>query len=139
MSIQSEAVLEKQLIKQLNEQGFGNVIIKDEDALNSNFRNQLEKHNKIEFTDIEFNRILIYLDGGSVFEKAKKLRGKYCVERENGDVYIEFLNIKEWCKNLFQVTNQVTMIGKYENRYDVTGVRPIAVRLRNFIDICNLK
>lgn len=26
----------------------------------------------------------------------------------------------EWCKNEFQVTHQVTMIGKYENRYDVT-------------------
>lgn len=32
------------------------------------------------------------------------------------------LNTKnnEWCKNEFQVTHQVTMVGKYENRYDVT-------------------
>ncbi len=35
-------------------------------------------------------------------------------------VYIKFLNKKNWCKNCFQVTNQVTMKGRHENRYDVT-------------------
>ena len=39
--------------------------------------------------------------------------------------YIELFNTKnnEWCKNEFQVTHQVTMVGKYENRYDVTYQR----------------
>ena len=41
--------------------------------------------------------------------------------RDNGDVkYIEFLNMEHWCQNEYQVTNQVTMEGSYENRYDVT-------------------
>ena len=41
--------------------------------------------------------------------------------RDNDDVvYLEFLNMEYWCKNEFQVTNQVTMEGSYENRYDVT-------------------
>ena len=38
----------------------------------------------------------------------------------NEVVYIEFFNSKDWCKNIFQVTNQVTMNKVYENRYDVT-------------------
>jgi type I restriction enzyme R subunit len=43
------------------------------------------------------------------------------LERDNGDsVYLEFINQEHWCKNQFQVTNQVTMEGSYKNRYDVT-------------------
>ena len=39
---------------------------------------------------------------------------------ENDSFYIKFLNQKDWCKNIFQVTNQITVKGKHENRYDVT-------------------
>lgn len=35
-------------------------------------------------------------------------------------MYIQFFNSKDWCCNKFQVTNQITMEGKYKNRYDVT-------------------
>jgi type I restriction enzyme, R subunit len=120
MTVQSEAVLEKKLIEQLVSQGYETVQINDETELNSNFRRQLELHNKIKLTDDEFDRILTHLDGGSVFAKAKKLRDKYALKREKEVIYIEFFNIKEWCKNIFQVTNQITMEGKYKNRYDVT-------------------
>ena len=34
--------------------------------------------------------------------------------------YIEFINQDFWCQNQFQVTNQITINGKRENRYDVT-------------------
>lgn len=63
---------------------------------------------------------IIIQNGGSKFDKAKKLRDRYALEREDGTVYIKFLNQKDWCKNLFQVSNQITIQGKYENRYDVT-------------------
>ena len=40
---------------------------------------------------------------------------------DNGQVcYISFINSEKWCQNLFQVTNQITVHGMYENRYDVT-------------------
>jgi len=120
MSTQSEAILEKKLIEQLNKQGFEKVKINNENELKQNFKLQLEKHNKISLSENEFEKILIHLDGGSVFEKSKKLRDKFSFERDGETIYIEFLNRKEWCKNLFQVTNQVTMIGTYKNRYDVT-------------------
>lgn len=120
MSTQSEAVLEEQLIKQLVENGYESIVINDEKDLNANFKRQLEKLNKISLTDDEFTRIYNHLNGGSKFDKAKKLRDRYALEREDETVYIKFLNQKDWCKNLFQVSNQITIQGKYENRYDVT-------------------
>ena len=120
MTIQSEAALENNLIKQLENEGYERVILKDESALEDNFKRQLELFNNTKFTDSEFKKILIHLEGGSIFEKAKKLRDQYELERDNEVFYVKFLNKKEWCKNLFQVTNQITVRGTYENRYDVT-------------------
>ncbi|MBM6838893.1 type I restriction endonuclease subunit R, partial [Clostridium saudiense] len=126
MTYQSEHELELQFIKQLETQGYEKVSIADEDALKANFREMLfefnkEKLNNVPFTDKEFNRILIHLEGKSIYNSAKIFRDKYVLEREDGtEVYIEFFNSKNWTKNKFQVINQVTMVSKYTNRYDVT-------------------
>ena len=126
MSYEREYELEDKLIEQLCAQGYDKVVISDEKALYENLRNQLFLHNKeklngVPFTDKEFERVLAYLEGKSVFESAKRLRGKFILERESGEkVYIDFLNQKYWCKNKYQVTHQTTVLGKYENRYDVT-------------------
>lgn len=72
-------------------------------------------------TDKEFKRVLVAIEGKSIYESAKILRDKLLIEREDGtELYLELMNTKQWCKNLFQVTTQTTMFGKYENRYDVT-------------------
>jgi len=121
MSKQSEAVLEQNLVTQLANLGYQKVVIKDEKALLANLKKQLEKHNETTFSKTEFNQILNHLNKGNVFEKAKTLRGKFEVTKENGETqYIEFLDSEHWCQNLFQVTQQVTIEGKYKNRYDVT-------------------
>jgi type I restriction enzyme R subunit len=121
MSKQPEQVLEEQLVEQLQKLGYGSVIIADETALLSNLKTQLEKHNSISFSDKEFEKVLNILSKGSVFEKAKTLREKQHIIKDNGDnLYFEFINSEHWCQNQFQVTNQVTMEGKYRNRYDVT-------------------
>lgn len=120
MTTQSEAVLEKSLINKLVDDGYERVIIKDEAELKQNLKSQLEKFNQIKLTDEEFDRVLTHLEGGTVFDKAKKLRDRYDLVRDDGIVYIKFLNKRDWCKNLFQVTNQVTMQKAYKNRYDVT-------------------
>ena len=126
MLYQSEAQLEENLIKQLVNQGFSRVTISNEDELKDNFRRELFEHNKSKlnnepFTDKEFERILRYVEGKSVFQSAMALRDKFILEREDGnEVYIEFFDTKNWCKNRFQVTNQTTVVGKYTNRYDVT-------------------
>ncbi|MCD6396578.1 MAG: type I restriction endonuclease subunit R [Spirochaetaceae bacterium] len=121
MSYQSEAALEANLIKTLSANGYESVKITNTEALELNFREQLEKHNGVTFSNEEFLRIRNHLDGGSVFEKAVKLRDRYELIRDAGTVYVEFINTVEWCKNIFQVTNQITnRKGRYVNRYDVT-------------------
>ena len=120
MATQSEAALEKCLIEKLVEFGYNRVKISDGNGLKQNLKSQIEEFNKIQLTEEEFTRILLHLESGTIFDKAKKLRDKYALKREEEVIYIQFFNSKDWCKNLFQVTNQVTMKKVYENRYDVT-------------------
>ena len=121
MTTQSESALEQNLIKQLQGMEYERVQISDETALIANLKSQLEKHNKINFTEKEFSRILNHLNKGSVFDRAKTLREKMHLQRDDGtSAYIEFINSHEWCQNQFQVANQITNEGTYKNRYDVT-------------------
>jgi len=55
-----------------------------------------------------------------VIERAKILRDRYALKRETETIYINFLNCEDWCRNEFQVTNQIGIEGKRKNRYDVT-------------------
>ena len=121
MPKQPEQILEDQLIEQLQQLGYGLILIKDEKELIANLKQQLEKHNNISFSDKEFEKVLNILSKGSVFEKAKTLREKQHIIRDNGDnLYFEFINTEHWCQNQYQVTHQVTIEGTYKNRYDVT-------------------
>ncbi len=121
MTHQSEQQLEKVLISQLQRLGFSVVEIKDSDKLISNLRGQLEKFNQTKFSDDEFLKILNHLNKGDRFEKAKTLRDRFVLKRDDGtDFWVRFFNMDQWCKNEYQVTNQITQVGRYENRYDVT-------------------
>ncbi len=121
MPKQPEQILEEQLIVKLQELGYALVHIQNETELIDNLKVQLEKHNHITFSDKEFDKVLNILSKGSVFEKAKTLREKQHIIRDNGDnLYFEFINTEQWCQNQYQVTHQVSMQGKYKNRYDVT-------------------
>jgi type I restriction enzyme R subunit len=121
MSKQPEAILEKTFIEQLIKLQYEPIEIRDEKALEKNLKLQIERHNNITLSDSEFKKILNHLSKGNVFEKAKILRDKFVLTLDNGSTkYIEFLDIEYWCQNIFQVTSQITIDGKYENRYDVT-------------------
>lgn len=116
-----EQELEKNLIEQLSSQGYEVISIKDEEDLVVNFKIQLEKFNKIKLSDSEFKKIQVHLAGGSIFEKAKRLRDKFELMTDKGEIkYISFIDKECIENNIFQVTNQITMKGQYENRYDVT-------------------
>ena len=121
MTTQSEQVLENNLVTQLTTLGYERVAIPDEEALLANLKRQLEKHNKVSLCDAEFEKVLNHLDKGNVFERAKTLRDKFHLARDDGtSLYLEFLNMEHWCRNEYQVTQQVSVEGKYKNRYDVT-------------------
>jgi type I restriction enzyme R subunit len=118
---QSEAVLEEKLLKQLTELGYERVVIKDRDDLLANLKKQIEKHNKIALTATEFDKVLNHLNKGNIFERANTLRDKMQLTLDNGEsVYLEFLQLYNWCQNEYQVSSQITNEGKYKNRYDVT-------------------
>ena len=129
MPVQSEAALENGLIATLQQMNYEYVQIEEEKNLHANFKSQLEKHNRkrleetgrTEFTEAEFEKILIYLEGGTRFEKAKKLRDLFPLELDDGEhLWVEFLNRTHWCQNEFQVSNQITVEGRKKCRYDVT-------------------
>lgn len=122
MATQSEYVLEESLIQQLERMDYARVRIDDEAAMLANLKRQLEVHNKdISLTAKEFERVLFHLNTGTVVERAKILRDKFALRRDDDSVvYLSFLNYDDWCMNEFQVTNQISMEGKRKNRYDVT-------------------
>ena len=129
MPVQSEAALENGLIATLQQMNYEYVQIEEEKNLWTNFKSQLEKHNwkrleeigRTEFTEAEFDKILIYLEGGTRFEKAKKLRDLFPLELDDGErLWVEFLNRTHWCQNEFQVSHQITVEGRKKCRYDVT-------------------
>ncbi|MBS9389862.1 MAG: type I restriction endonuclease subunit R [Dolichospermum sp. WA123] len=118
---QSELELEQNLIKRLTGLGYEPVNISNTEDLKANLKAQLEKHNHIQLSDTEFKSILNHLDKGNIFDRAKRLRDKMELSRDDGTTfYLEFLNTEHWCQNQYQVTNQITQQGNYKNRYDVT-------------------
>src|SRR4030042_3355992 len=107
MPHQSEQQLETTLIKQLNRLGCLSVVIEDDLALLSNLRSQLEKFNKTKFSDAEFKKIFNHLNKGDRFYKAKTLRDRYALTRDDESTFfVRFFNMDQWCKNEYQVTHQ---------------------------------
>jgi type I restriction enzyme, R subunit len=121
MTTQSEQILEDNLVKQLNTLGYDLVSIRNEAELLANLKGQLEKHNGVTLSKGEFDKVLNHLNKGNSFDRAKILRDRFQLTRDNGDnLYLEFLNLEHWCQNQYQVTQQLSMEGTYKNRYDVT-------------------
>lgn len=123
---ESEAKLEEKLIDQLVKQGYKKVQIDTVEDLERNFREKINEHNKFRLeekplSDKEFERLMIKISGKGIFQSAKELRQLQDIQRDDGTIaYIELFNTREWCQNIFQVTHQTTVEGKYTNRYDVT-------------------
>ncbi|PTL06212.1 type I restriction endonuclease subunit R [Staphylococcus gallinarum] len=126
MGYQSEYGLEENVVKQLQDLEYERVSLRNEAQLKENFRRILNERNadKLEGTpisDSEFKRIMIDISDKSVFESAQILRDKYVLERDDETkVYLSLMNIKKWCQNTFQVTNQVSVNDTHKSRYDVT-------------------
>ncbi|MBA3008576.1 MAG: type I restriction endonuclease subunit R [Proteobacteria bacterium] len=121
MTTQAEAILESDLVKQLTGLGYSHVAIQDEESLLTNLQSQLGAFNETTFSAKEFGTILNHLAKGNVFGKAKALRDRLQLNRDNGEsFYVHFFDAEERGRNLFQVTSQVNVAGAYKTRYDVT-------------------
>lgn len=121
MTTQPEQILENNLISQLEKLGYAYVTIRNEHDLVANLKTQLEKHNKCALSDKEFTQVLNFINKGNVFERSRILRDRVPYINDKGEALtVELINQIHWCKNEFQVTNQINMEGSHKNRYDVT-------------------
>ena len=126
-SFQSEAALEKELIKTLVEQGYEKLDINSEEELILNLRKQLEKLNNYNFTDGEWDSIftkVISNKNDYIIEKTRLIQEDYKQEitldsgKKKNIYLIDKGNIHN---NNLQILNQyVNNEGNYNNRYDVT-------------------
>ena len=125
MSTQSEYQLENELISQLKQLGYAAVTIKDESKLLSNIKTQIERANGLApLSETEWKQVISFLNTGTVFERAKNLRDLFPVKFDDGTSKHLFFLSDDPSKNIYQVTNQITIDHRDYNgrtsRFDVT-------------------
>lgn len=123
---QSEAELERQMIENLVSQGYKRLIVKSNDELYENLKNQIEKLNGVSFTNEEWARFLLeYLDvpNDGMIEKTRKIQ-EDCIHDfifDDGHLKnVKIIDKNNIHNNFLQVANQIVGEGKNRNRYDVT-------------------
>jgi type I restriction enzyme R subunit len=110
--------------------------IRDRAALERNFREKFEALNRVKLSDGEFARLLDEVVTPDVFTAARMLRGRNSFVREDGtQLNYTLVNIKDWCKNTFEVVNQLRINTDYSHhRYDVliliNGVPCVQIELK---------
>lgn len=95
--------------------------IRDRTTLEANFRQKFETLNRVKLTDSEFARLLDDLVSPDVFKNSVRLREKNDFTRDDGTpLSYTLVNIKDWCKNDFEVVHQLRINTDYSHhRYDV--------------------
>ena len=118
---QPEQVLEDELVAHLTGMGYAKADVNDEVSMLANLKAQLEAFNNVTLTAGEFTQVRHHLTKSSnVFEKAKILRDRMKLNRGDGTTtYLEFFDSTNPQRNRWQVTQQVSVEGQYQNRYDV--------------------
>ena len=143
---QSEAELEKALIRQLQAQAYDYLPITSEADLVGNLRRQLERLNKTTFSDAEWNRFFSTCIAGAndgIIEKTARLQEDHVqvLKRDDGTVKNIYLIDKASIhNNALQVINQYEAAGTRATRFDVTvlvnGLPMVHVELkRRGVDI----
>ena len=110
--------------------------IRDRASLEQNFREKFEALNRVNLSDGEFARLLEDIVTPDVFTAARTLRERNSFTRDDGTpLNYTLVNIKDWCKNTFEVVNQLRINTDYSHhRYDVliliNGVPCVQVELK---------
>ena len=108
----------------------------DRTTLEQNFRKKFERLNRVNLSDSEFNRLLEEITDSDVFASSKRLREINTFIREDGTpMQYTLVNIKDWCKNEYEVVNQLRINTKNSfQRYDVilliNGLPVVQVELK---------
>ncbi len=112
--------------------------IRDRDALERNFLEKFETLNRVKLTPGESQRLLDEIVTPDVYTNARVLRERNDFTRDDGTPLIYTLvNIKDWCKNHYEVVNQLRInTDNSHHRYDVllliNGVPVVQIELKTF-------
>lgn len=110
--------------------------ITDRASLEKNFREKFEALNRVTLSDAEFARLLDEIVSPDVFAASKTLRNYNAFTRDDGTpLNYSLVNIKDWCKNQFEVINQLRMsTDNSHHRYDVmllmNGIPVVQIELK---------
>ncbi|MBC2595846.1 type I restriction endonuclease subunit R [Ruficoccus amylovorans] len=133
-----ERQLEENLIQKLRSLKYDyREDIRDRDALERNFRDKFEALNRVQLTDSEFKRLMEEIITADVYAAARTLRERNSFVRDDGTpLNYTLVNIRDWCKNTFEVVNQLRInTDNSHHRYDVilliNGVPVAQVELKS--------
>ncbi len=126
-SYQSEEALERELIEDLQNQGYEFLPgLNSPEKMLTNVRDQLQLLNNVRFSDGEWRRFVEdYLDkpGDGILDKTRKIHDDYIHDFVFDDGRIQniyLLDKKNIARNKCQVIRQFEQTGTHTNRYDVT-------------------
>ncbi len=132
-----ECTIEQEFIEKLGDLKYTlRPDIRDRAALERNFREKFEALNRVSLADAEFKRLLEEIVTPDVFSAAHTLRHRNAFTRDDGTpLNYTLVNINDWCKNTFEVVNQLRINTDYSHhRYDVllliNGVPAVQIELK---------
>ena len=123
---QTETQLENDMIKNLVSQGYEKLEATSNEDLYKNLKVQIERLNKVTFTQEEWRRFLVeYLDAPNdgMTEKTRKIQENHIYDFIFDDGHLKNIKIidkENIHNNILQVVHQINQKGKHNNRYDVT-------------------
>ena len=133
----TEQKIENELIARLVELKYSyRPDINGRTALENNFREKFESLNRVKLSDGEFARLLDEIITPDVFAAAKALRSINAFTRDDGTpLNYSLVNLKDWCKNHFEVINQLRInTNNSHHRYDVilliNGVPVVQIEIK---------
>ena len=136
-----EYQIEENLIEQLIDLKYNyRPDIVDRKTLEQNFKTKFEALNRVHLSESEFLRLREEIINPDVYAASKMLRERNYFQREDGTpLHYTLVNIKDWCKNDYEVVHQLRINTENSNhRYDVilliNGLPVVQIELKK-IDI----
>ena len=122
IKMSKESQIEESLIAKLKDLKYTySDTIRDRASLELNFKTKFEALNRVRLSESEFLRLREEIINPDVFAASKLLRQRNYFQREDGTpLHYTLVNIKDWCKNDFEVISQLRINTENSNhRYDI--------------------